>query len=304
MIIIIGAAEEFHSKWIYDNLVEQGHQVAYFNTQAFPHFNKVSLMPHQPLASGYFTPYGEEKTALSDVQSVYFRYQMGFAVHPDIPADFRGVAAKEIQSAIGGFYRLIPNAKWVNPYQSIEGHVYKVHQLKLMAEAGISIPKTLITNDPDAVVDFYKACNRQVIYKPVAGGAHTQHLTQEDLTQERLAELSKSPVQFQERIDGVDVRVYAMGQGETFAAEIQAKTLDFRDDKEAPIVPVELPEEVQAQCHMVKEVLGYQYSGVDVRKTPDGRYVFIEGNPCPMFYYFEQQTGYPITSRLIALLTS
>jgi glutathione synthase/RimK-type ligase-like ATP-grasp enzyme len=45
------------------------------------------------------------------------------------------------------------------------------------------------------------------------------------------------------------------------------------------------------------------YSGIDVRRTPEGEYVFLEGNPCPMFIHFERQTGYPISDRLADLLT-
>jgi len=44
------------------------------------------------------------------------------------------------------------------------------------------------------------------------------------------------------------------------------------------------------------------YSGIDIRRSPEGEYVFLECNPCPMFMHFETVTGYPISDRLVDLL--
>ena len=44
------------------------------------------------------------------------------------------------------------------------------------------------------------------------------------------------------------------------------------------------------------------WTGIDLRLTPEGRYVFLEANPSPMFLGFERQTGLPITDNLAALL--
>jgi glutathione synthase/RimK-type ligase-like ATP-grasp enzyme len=211
------------------------------------------------------------------------------------------MAFREIDSALGSLFRNMPHARWVNSVEAVERHRFKTHQLQLMAQAGLRIPKTLVTNDSEAVRQFYEALSQQVIYKPVSGGAHTQKLKAEDLTDERLSELRKSPVQFQEYIPGVDTRVYVVGN-DVFAAEIQAGTLDFRDDPAAPIVPVELPERIAEQCHTVSRLMDYVFTGIDLRRTPDGAFVFIEANPSPMFMHFESITGYPISERLIGLL--
>jgi hypothetical protein len=41
---------------------------------------------------------------------------------------------------------------------------------------------------------------------------------------------------------------------------------------------------------------------MDFRLTPDGRYVFLEANPSPMFMGFESRCGLPLTDSLIDLL--
>ena len=108
-------------------------------------------------------------------------------------------------------------------------------------------------------------------------------------------------MQFQEMIEGVDIRVYIVGN-EIFPAEIRANTLDFRDDKSAKIVPVELPKDVEENCFKIMPLFNLNYTGMDLRRTPQGEYVFIEANPAPMFIHFENQTGYPISDTLIKLL--
>ncbi len=44
------------------------------------------------------------------------------------------------------------------------------------------------------------------------------------------------------------------------------------------------------------------WTGIDLRLTPEGDYVFLEANPSPMFLGFERQTGLPLTESLAHLL--
>src|SRR5215207_8783802 len=73
--------------------------------------------------------------------------------------------------------------------------ITKPYQLALLAEAGLPVPETLWSNDPAAVRRF--AAGRRVAYKPVVGGAATQELSADDLSDERLTALSTAPVAFQ-----------------------------------------------------------------------------------------------------------
>jgi glutathione synthase/RimK-type ligase-like ATP-grasp enzyme len=57
-------------------------------------------------------------------------------------------------------------------------------------------------------------------------------------------------------------------------------------------------------CRTLAKTLGLVFSGIDIRRTPSGEYVFLEGNPSPMFSYFEKVTGYRISDRLVELLLS
>jgi hypothetical protein len=300
-ILIIGAHQETHAAFIHHKITERGHQAAYFDTRRFPSQMRLSLRtgPNTP-QPGLLQDADQRPIPLDSIEAVYWRYHMGLQL-PSLSEPFlMEMAHREIDSAIGSLFRILP-CRWVNSPEAIAMHTYKTYQLSLLHQHGIRIPQTLVSNDPQSVVEFYESLNGQVIYKPVRGGAHTSKLTPDDLKPERLAELAKAPVQFQEMIEGVDVRVYLV-KDEAFAAEIRSSTLDFRDDPQAPIAPVDLPDSVIADCQTLAQLLGLVYTGIDIRKTPYGEYVFLEGNPCPMFIHFEKQTGYPISNRLVDLL--
>jgi glutathione synthase/RimK-type ligase-like ATP-grasp enzyme len=300
-ILIIGNAHEEHASYIHDKVTARGHQAVYFDSMAFPGTTRMAYEPGFPMRGTFQPDPNGPKIPLEAIRAVYWRTFLGINTEPaGDDAFMKNILYREIQSAIGSMFRNL-DALWVNSPQAIDLHYYKTHQLQLMQARGIRVPDTLIANDPEAVCAFYDRWQGQVIYKPVLGGAHTQTVKPEDLTPERLAELSSSPVQFQELVPGVDVRAYVVG-GQLFAAEIRSQTLDFRDDPSAPIVPVTLPEAVQADCFTVAETLGLKLSGIDIRRTPDNDFVFIEGNPSPMFIHFERVTGYPISDALVDLL--
>ena len=116
----------------------------------------------------------------------------------------------------------------------------------------------------------------------------------------RLA-LSLSPVTLQEYIPGTNIRTYAISNS-VYAAEIRSNSIDFREDAEAELIPIQLPKAIQQQCFDIAKALHLDWTAIDWRKTPTGEYIFLEANPSPMFIHFERQTGFPITKELVKLL--
>jgi hypothetical protein len=48
--------------------------------------------------------------------------------------------------------------------------------------------------------------------------------------------------------------------------------------------------------------LGLVYGAIDMRRTPDGSYVFLEVNPSGQFLFIEELTAQPLTTSLARLL--
>lgn len=298
MILIIGNTNDPQVAILRAKIQQHGEQAVCFDTREFPYTTRMSFFP-MDLESGQLC-IGAERFDFSQIQAVFWRTFLGIKTGEYEDRHLQEIAWREIDSALGNLVRSL-DCLWVNPYSAIEQHRYKGHQLALLHDAGLRIPATLITNDGDAVREFSAKHNGNLIYKPVRGGAYTVKLTETDLTDERLLELDEAPVQFQEFIPGDDIRVYLV-QDQLFAAEILTDTLDFRRDPQAKINPITLPDTVAKDCFTLAKTLGLIFAGIDIRRTQQGEYVFLEGNPSPMFAYFEGATGYPISDCLVNLL--
>ncbi len=296
MILIVGTPEDIPSALIHHKIIQRGEPACFFDTTRFPGDIQLSFDP-EALATGFMTLSGLDEIALSEIRSVYRRWSRGVIAPPETDPVLQEAVYWNLESAIGSFFRCF-DCLWINSQEATEMHKYKGYQLKLLKQAGIRVPDTLITNHPERMREFYEQQGKQVIYKPVRGWAHTEMLTEADFLPERLAGLSHSPVKLQEFVPGTDIRAYVLGD-EIYAMEIRSDTLDFREDPEAPRVKIDLPPTVAEDCLKLARTLDLVFTGIDLRRTPDHEYVFFEGNPTPVFVYDEEVTGYPISDRLV-----
>ncbi|EKE02772.1 MAG: hypothetical protein ACD_20C00334G0001 [uncultured bacterium] len=303
MILIIGSEEEYHSWHIYNLLKAKEEEVCYFDSRKIPKDILINWAASNETIKGSLIIEGRNVN-LEDIKSVYWRWYYGISIEPvdNKPESIfiSQMVEREFISTIESLFASM-DCLWVNSLNAVEMHRKKAYQLNILAKNGIRVPKTLITNNKDSLLPFFEANNGQLIYKPVRGGAHTEKINQEDFIDTRLNSLKYSPVQFQEFIDGVDIRVYVIGN-KVFAAKIKAKTVDFRSDPEAELIPVELPDNIKEDCFKIMGLLDLKFSGIDIRQNKDGEYVFIEANPSPMFTFFEEKTGFPISGSLIKML--
>ena len=199
------------------------------------------------------------------------------------------------------------DVRLINPPHAASVLQYKPFQLHALRTVGAHVPRTLISNDPDAVRAFHAEV-KDVIYKPVTGGAITRALDAETL--EALEAVRGSPVIFQERIVGDDLRVMLAGEDVISSVAIRTpdQHLDFRadpvySDGDATYEEVRLPDQVQDLCRKAALKCGLVFAGIDIKQTPSGEWVFLELNSSPIYLDVELKLGHSI-SRAIASVTS
>ena len=181
----------------------------------------------------------------------------------------------------------------------------KPHQLLLIAQAGLLVPPTLVTNDPAAVRAFIGEHNG-LIYKSISGiRSVVRRLGHAQM--ERLDFLRHGPTQFQAFVHGDNVRVHTVGS-QIFATRIRTEAVDYRyarrDGLSVDMEPTDLPPGVAVACLQIARNLGLLHAGIDLKVTPEGEWYCFEVNPCPGFVYYERQTGQPISLALAELLHS
>jgi hypothetical protein len=191
----------------------------------------------------------------------------------------------------------------VNPPAAMAVNNSKPYQLKQIAGYNFAVPDTLITTDPSAVRAFGRRYN-DLIYKSISGvRSVVKVLGHTGL--DRLEDVANAPTQFQEYVPGVDIRVHVVGD-QTFATEIRSDADDYRyaslSGDDLALASVEIPEEVENQCRAMAAGMGLAVAGVDLRRTPDDRWVCFEVNPSPAFIFYEEATGQPIGNAIALLL--
>lgn len=171
----------------------------------------------------------------------------------------------------------------------------KPYQAQLIHEQGFAVPETLITNDPDLVREFYHK-HGKVIYKSISSiRSIVQTLDDTDL--ERLDNIRWCPTQFQEFVEGTNVRVHVVDTS-VFATAVTTDVTDYRyahrQGGHTTLEAIELSDDLAERCIRLSKALGLIFTGVDLKITPDGEVFCLEVNPSPAFSYYEENTGQPI----------
>jgi glutathione synthase/RimK-type ligase-like ATP-grasp enzyme len=216
---------------------------------------------------------------------------------PDAP---ERAVCRALNDALVRWLELTP-ARVINRSGPQASNGSKPYQAQLIARAGLRVPETLVTTDPEAVIDF-RARHGRLVYKSISGvRSIVRELGDDDLA--RLDAIRWCPTQFQAYVEGTDVRAHCIG-GEVFATAIHATATDYRyarhDGEVAELEAIELPDELAERCVRLTADLGLEFSGLDLRVGPDGGEPWcFEANPSPAFSYYEDGAGQPI-ARAIA----
>ncbi len=220
-------------------------------------------------------------------------------------------AANEWQEAINGLWQLL-DARWVNHPIRDEVAARKALQLRVAAEVGLTVPRTLVTSDPDEARTFIDGRGDAATVFKTFSCTHeiwreTRLIRADELP--LLDTVRLAPVIFQEYVPaGVDLRITIVG-GRLFAAAIHSQETDYEVDfrmslGQAEVEATTLPAEVEEGLLALMGRLGLLYGAVDMRRTPTGEYVFFEVNTAGEFLFVEELTGQPIARNLAELLAS
>lgn len=191
----------------------------------------------------------------------------------------------------------------VNRPMAMTSNMSKPYQAQIIRRAGLDVPETLVTNDPDELLAFHRRHGR-IIYKSTSG---LRSIVREWLpaTGPTPGAVRALPTQFQARVPGTDVRVHVVGN-RCFATQIHSEAIDYRyserDGLELDMVPFELPGEIARICVDLSRRLGLLLSGIDLKRTPEGQWFCFEVNPSPAYSFFEEMAGQPIARAIVELL--
>jgi len=199
--------------------------------------------------------------------------------------------------------------RWLNHPADISRAEYKPVQLASARACGLEVPRTLITNDPKAAVDFGHQVGRAV-YKPLTpsqlvddGEVRVVYTTPVDVVQLADESIRLTAHMLQEWVSkAYEVRL-TVADNMMFAARIDAHSpageIDWRSDyTKLTYTPLDIPRPVRRGVTLLLRMLRLRFGALDFIVTPDGRWVFLEANPNGQWAWIEEATGAPIAAAI------
>lgn len=254
----------------------------------------------------------------NEVAAVWFRRPEPIDTsHFDNSAEAEFVA-KQANAALRGFYFCLhDSSRWINPLPALHRSRIKLQQLQLAHALGFSVPDTLVTNQPDAAIAFAerhrRVCTKSLDEPSFKTGNNftpvfTRILKGPDELQDARGSIRSCPVLLQEYIEKqADVRVIVFGE-RVFAFEIHSQehplsAIDFRGVSPEHLRHelVTLPPEVEKRVATFVRQQGLLYSAMDLVKSRDNRWVFLENNPNGQWLWLELITKVPLHESLLEL---
>jgi glutathione synthase/RimK-type ligase-like ATP-grasp enzyme len=309
MILILSTPRDDHAQAVQVELSKRGARSQLLDLSEFPQRLALS-MRYEGRERSFKWGCGESALDLDDCGAIWWRRPQLPEISPRVTRDsHRQFAYNECTEALAGLWHAV-DTFWMNDPARDHVAQRKAYQLRVAQDVGLTIPVTLITNCTSAATELVaKRGHERVIYKSFSAMEHewreTRVLGADEVA--LLDNVQYSPVIFQEYIEAsVDLRITIVGD-EIFPAAIHSQDtsykVDFRIDiANARIEAATLPEEVEAQLHALMRRLGLVYGAVDMRRTPDGRYVFLEINPAGQWLFIEHFSGQPITAAVARVL--
>ncbi len=308
MILAVTNAEDADAPAVLDVLRARGAGVRTIDLADWPGRAGLAFEAGHGAGGRWLLPRVGPPIGAEEITTVWWRSTRLPVAHPGLSAGDADFAVRQTWDALQGLWASLP-ARWVNQPWRNEIASHKAHQLPLAERCGLRVPRSLITNDVARAEAFVAAAGRApVIHKALHATPVDWHPTAL-LTRAERADLSAvrlSPVILQEYVEGVDLRVYAVGD-DLFSAEIDVRATktpeDFRtawDD--ARVAPCTLPPAVETGLRRLMAALGISYGAIDLRRRDDGEHLFLEVNPAGLWRFVEERAGLPISAAIADLL--
>jgi len=195
----------------------------------------------------------------------------------------------------------------VNPASSIEKAVDKYYALSLLNEAGLPVPRTVVTESSSGSLSGFKYLKSDVVLKPLFGSMGRGICRVEDIEVGRRVfdtlEYNRSVIYQQEYIPHGNSDLRLLVVGDRVVAAMRRQGRDWRSNVSRGARPAAFKPDGELSELAVKaaQTLGCVVAGVDIIDSQD-RYLITELNSQPGFRGLQSVTEISIAEAIIAEL--
>ena len=316
VLLLTHSADFYTVELVEEALARMGARAFRLDTDRFPTSVKLSARIGNDCSAHLITD-AEKQISAAEVRAVWARKLWMPQMDAALDGRFREMCIRESVAAIEGFLDALHDARWVNDIQLERAAENKQRQLRLAAQAGLRIPRTLVTNDAAAMRKFFAETEGRMVAKllrplTVSMNAdslfvYTSQVSEADLANAET--LRHSPMVFQELIPKeLELRI-AWVAGETFTGALDASGTSRGQTDWRLAAPGEcrwqkalLPVEVSKGLDALMYGLGLVFGAIDLIRTPAGEHVFLEVNPGGEWGMLERDLGLPIADAIARAL--
>ncbi|MFD9463109.1 MvdC/MvdD family ATP grasp protein [Streptomyces sp. NPDC060027] len=308
-VLVVAEQLDAAADMVVDQLNQRDVPVMRFDVAQFP--QQLTLtgthLPQEPGWTGIIDD--RRRTArLEDVRAVYWRRPARPQIADTVPEPYATWAKNQADAAILNLLAALPGVPWLNNPHADRIAAHKPQQLVAATRCGMTVPRSIITNSPEAARAFAKDVDGPLICKPILGGRL-------DVGAERrlmVATHRVDPADFDDSIcttahyfqedipKAYEVRLIAVG-GHIFGGKLtttsEAAGTDWRTDYDhIEYDTVDVPGYTATAVRRFLAYYGIAFGAFDFAVTPTGRWVFFENNPAGTWGWVENRTGLPIAA--------
>jgi glutathione synthase/RimK-type ligase-like ATP-grasp enzyme len=304
MIFIITHKDDFTTDFVVEKLNKLGIDYYRFNCEDIDE-------------KGYSFKLGENPSfdinSITNIDTVWFRRTK----LPHLKTNSEGeelFLLNEYGSLLSNLYHLLSPKKWLSHPKYVYEAENKLYQLKVAKRIGFNIPETIVTNRNIVLKEFISHHKNRVIIKPLSQGRiiegeKVKNIFTNILDDKFIKNIDKyslTPSIIQPYIEKeYELRVTVVNN-KVFSAKIDSQTnenakIDWRKEK-IKSVSYDLPSKIAKKCVLLRNELNLHFGAIDLIKTKNGEYVFLEINPNGQWAWIEFDTGLPISDEIIKFL--
>lgn len=313
MLFLTHSQDFYVPEIIQSCLAYRGIEMIRMNTDEFP--LKVGLNAYQinGEAKGELV-LDNQIHAFSSFDAVIFRKNMKSNLMSELEGDVLIQATREATAAKNAIIYACEAAFWMDSPFDILRAENKQLQLITAQKVGLNIPNSALTNQPDVAKLFYHQQEKKIISKMLTpltnfmksarSFVYTSQVTEAHL--DSLDSLKLCPMQFQQEIEKeYELRVVYV-DGKCFAGKIatsaivDSQTPDWRKAGEQDFSwqKYQLPADISELIDKLMKQLLLKFGALDLIKSTDGEYVFLEVNPCGEWGMLQKELGLPIAEHI------
>ena len=303
-ILILTMPEDQHALYVKMALATKGHQGVLWYTADFPSLQTHSFELQQ--SSILWESKGPEFLVNNNNQfsTVWWRRPRPPELPDCVHSEDVENANRENLELYKTFSNVVaPEAFWINELSAAKKANCKLLQLLVAKQSGLTVPETLISNDPRRIKNFILKNNiENTIYKPLYPVVwnrkedfritYTREVTLAMLPKDNI--LQSTAGIFQRKINkAYELRVNFLGDC-CISAKLKSQDhpkgkMDWRyiPSHELKVEEYDLPEPIQVKCRALMNKLNLVFGCFDFIVTPDGEYYFLEINEQGQFLWLE-----------------